>query len=228
MDKAETDVENARTVNATTVGALAETALKINAALIHFSTDYVFDGAKGSAYTEEDATNPLNVYGSSKLEGEQAIQQVGGSYLIFRTSWVYSSRRDSFVMKVLQWASSNSTLRIVSDQVSGPTWARSLADVSGQLLAKGGSDPVSWLKDFSGVYHLAGSGYASRLEWAKEILKYGDEDCQNVSVVPALTSDFPTPAVRPLYSPLDCTKFTETFGLKLPDWRDALCMAMEK
>lgn len=228
VDKAETDVQTARAVNTTAVGALAETAVKINAALVHFSTDYVFDGEKGIAYTEADSPNPLSVYGSTKLEGEQAIQQVGGAYLIFRTSWVYSNRRDSFVMKVLQWASSNSTLRIVSDQISGPTWARSLAEVSGQLLAKGGSDPAAWLKDFSGVYHLAGSGYASRLEWAKEILKYGDEHCQGVEVAPALTSDFPTPAVRPLYSALDCTKFTETFGLKLPDWRDALCMAMEK
>lgn len=228
VDKAETDVETARAVNATAVGALAEAALKINAAMIHVSTDYVFDGAKGSAYREEDAPNPLSVYGSTKLAGEQAVQQVGGAYLVLRTSWVYSNRRDSFVMKVLQWASSNSTLRIVSDQVSGPTWARSLAEISGQLLAKGGSDPASWLKDRSGVYHLAGSGYASRLEWAREILKYGDEHCQSVEVVPALTADFPTPAVRPLYSALDCTKFTETFGLKLPDWRDALCLAMEK
>lgn len=228
VDKAETDVETARAVNTTAVGALAEAALHTGAALVHFSTDYVFDGTKGSAYTEEDAPNPLSVYGETKLDGEQALQQVGGAYLILRTSWVYSNRRDSFVMKVLQWASNSATLRIVSDQVSGPTWARSLAEISGQLLAKAGDDPAGWLKERSGVYHLAGSGYASRLEWAKEILKYGDEHQQAVEVLPALTADFPTPASRPLYSALDCAKFTRTFGLQLPDWRDALCLAMEK
>lgn len=228
VDKAETEVETARAINATAVGVLAEAALKINAALIHFSTDYVFDGSKGSAYVEEDAPNPLSVYGTTKLEGEQAVQQVGGAYLVLRTSWVYSTRRDSFAMKVLQWASNSPTLRIVSDQVSGPTWSRSLAEIMGQLLAKGGSDPAEWLKETSGVYHLAGSGWASRLEWAKEILKYGEEHHRTVEVLPALTADFPTPAVRPLYSALDCSKFTRTFGLKLPDWRDALCLAMEK
>ncbi len=228
VDNAETEVDIARAINATAVGALAEAALQRNAALIHFSTDYVFDGAKGSAYLEEDAPNPLSVYGSTKLEGEQAIQQVGGAYLILRTSWVYSNRRDSFVMKVLQWASNTDTLRIVSDQVSGPTWARSLAEISGQLLAKGGSNPAAWLKDYSGLYHLAGSGIASRMEWATEILRYGDEYQQKVEVVAAQTADFPTPAARPLFTPLNCEKFTNTFDLKLPDWRDALCMAMEK
>ncbi len=227
VDRAETEVERARLINAVAAGVLAESAAMVGAVLIHFSTDYVFDGEKGVAYTELDAPHPISVYGQSKLEGEQAIQQVDCAYLIFRTAWVYSRRRDSFVTKVLQWARERPVLRVVADQVSNPTWSRSLAEITAQVLAKGGDQITEWVKGRRGVYHLAGSGSASRLEWARAILANRPQAEQPAEVQPALTSDFPAPARRPLYSALDCALFSRTFGLRLPPWEQALQLAME-
>ena len=142
---------------------LAEEAKRFHAALIHYSTDYVFDGKKGVPYVETDTPNPLNVYGASKLAGEQAIQSVDGAYLILRTAWVYSLRRDSFVSKVLQWARTKETLRIVDDQISNPTWARMLAEATASLFVEGRSDFYDFIKAQAGIYHLAGKGSVSRL-----------------------------------------------------------------
>lgn len=227
VDRAEAEPDLARSINATAVGVLAEAARKTNAVLVHFSTDYVFDGKKGSAYVESDTPNPLSIYGQTKLEGDQAIQQIDGAYLIFRTTWVYSMRRDSFVSKVLQWSKGKSSLRVVSDQVSGPTWARMLAEITGQLLARGREDLTEWVNSRRGIYHLAGDGSASRMEWAQAILKNRPEGDPPVEVLPALTSEFPAPAERPLYSVLDCSRFKSTFDLKLPPWEDALALAMQ-
>jgi len=225
VDKAESESEKAYAINGTVPGILAEETARLNAALIHYSTDYAFDGAKGRPYSETDAPNPLNVYGKSKLEGEKAIQAVGLAYLILRTAWVYSLRGNSFVSKVLQWSRQNETLRIVDDQVSNPTWARMLAEVTALVLAKG-SDLI---RERQGLYHLAGGGYASRFEWAQEILKLDpNRDQQAVKhLLPAATRDFPTPAQRPLFSALDCSHFENTFGLCLPAWKDSLSMGME-
>ena len=137
VDDAENDQDKAMAVNAVAPGILAEEARLLNVVLIHYSTDYVFDGMKGAAYVETDRPNPLNVYGQSKLEGEKNVQQVGGSFLILRTSWVYSLRQGGFVQKVLKWSRENETLRIVADQVGSPTWARMLAEVTAQLLVWG-------------------------------------------------------------------------------------------
>jgi dTDP-4-dehydrorhamnose reductase len=228
VDRAETETETNRMINAIAPGVLAETAQKLRAALVHFSTDYVYDGAKGAAYVETDAPHPLNAYGQAKLDGDRAIEEVGGSWFIFRTTWVYSTRRDSFVSKVLEWSRKNPTLRIVDDQVAGPTWARGLAEITALLLAKAGNDPFGWAADRKGLYHLSGSGWCSRYDWAQEILRLDPAPEQRIAtaVLPAKTADFPTPALRPLYSPLDCTKFNTTFGLKLPDWKHALALAM--
>lgn len=228
VDKAESETEQARLVNATSVGALAEAAARLGAALIHYSTDYVFDGKKGSPYVETDGTNPLNVYGQTKLEGEQAIRQVDCAGIILRTAWVYSNRRDSFVGKVLQWAQGKSSIRIVEDQVSNPTWARMLAEATALLIARGGCDYVDCIKSHRGVYHLAGSGSASRREWAQEILNNRPQPAAPVEVLPALSSEFPTPAERPLHSVLDCELFSQTFGLRLPHWDQALRLAMQE
>jgi dTDP-4-dehydrorhamnose reductase len=225
VDKAEDEKETNHLINAVAPGELAEATRKAGAAFVHFSTDYVFDGMKRQPYTEEDQTHPLNAYGSAKLAGEQAVAQAGGAWLVLRTSWVYSNRRDSFVSKVLEWAAKNPNLRIVDDQVSGPTWARALAETSAMLLARGGQDLANWIKARSGVYHLAGWGWCSRLEWAAEILRL---DGQERTVLPAKTAEFPAPAERPLVTPLDCTKFARVFDLRLPDWKDALQMAMAK
>ena len=138
---------------------MAEEAKRLGAAFVHYSTDYVFDGKKGSAYVETDAPHPLNVYGKSKLDGEQAVQEVGGAFLIFRTSWVYSLRGNGFVTKVLQWARQQQTLRIVDDQIGSPTWARMLAEATAQVIAQGRSDPVDYIKEKSWPLPFGGSGF---------------------------------------------------------------------
>lgn len=229
VDRAESEPELAMAINSAAPGFLAEAAKKLGASLIHYSTDYVFDGSQGRAYVETDAPNPLGVYGSSKLAGEKAIREVGGSYLILRTSWVYSVRRPSFVTKVLEWSRQQPVLRMVTDQVANPTSARMLAEVTALLLAKAAPDPTRWIGERAGIYHLAGSGIASRIEWAQAILEMDPKPGERLTqkIEPALTSEFPTPAQRPLYSALDCTLFERTFGLCLPDWRTALKLTLD-
>jgi dTDP-4-dehydrorhamnose reductase len=230
VDRAENEPEKAFTVNEKIPGILAEECLALKAGLIHYSTDYVFDGTKGTPYTEEDMPNPLNVYGKSKLAGEQAIQSVGGAYLILRTSWVYSLRRDSFVTKVLSWARQQEKLQIVNDQIGNPTSARMLAEVTSLVCAKTGNNLSGWLADCRGVFHLAGNGYASRLDWARLILELDPDRNKQVvkEILPSLTSEYPTPAQRPLFSALNCDRFLSTFQINLPDWKEALRLAMEK
>ena len=229
VDRAESEPDLVMAINAIAPGLLAEAARELGAAFIHYSTDYVFDGRKGSPYTEADPPNPLGVYGQSKLAGEQAVLNSGAAALVLRTSWVYSLRRDSFVTKVLAWARQQPELRLVADQVSGPTWARALAEITALLLARSGSDPAGWLRERRGLYHLAGAGYCSRLEWGQAILRLDahPEDQLTRSILPARTDDFPTPAQRPLFSALDCARFSDTFDLRLPDWQLALRLAME-
>ena len=207
-----------------------EHAAGLGASLIHYSTDYVFNGSKGSPYIEADFPNPLGVYGSSKLAGERAISQIGGAYLILRTSWVYSTRRPSFVTKVLEWSRQQPALRMVTDQVANPTSARMLAEITALLLAKAAPHPTQWIEERAGIYHLAGSGIASRLEWAQDILELDPHPTEQITrkIVPALTADFPTPAQRPLYSALNCELFEQTFGLRLPDWPEALRLTLDK
>ena len=232
VDKAESEPELAEAINGRGPGVLAEEARKLNAVMIHYSTDYVFDGKKGTLYVETDRPNPLNVYGVSKLHGEQALQQVGGDYLILRTSWVYahktgagSLRMGGFVNKVLEWARQQDSLRMVTDQVGNPTWSRMLAEMTAQVLAGG----LEQIREHTGLYHLAGSGFASRFDWAKSILAFDpDKNEQRVKeIIPSLTCEFPTPAQRPLFSALDCTHFQTIFGLQIPDWKSSLRLAME-
>jgi dTDP-4-dehydrorhamnose reductase len=229
VDRAESEPDLAMAINARAPGVIAEVASEMHAVLIHFSTDYVFDGAKGSPYTESDPPNPLNIYGKSKQAGEQAIAQMDGNYLILRTSWVYSLRRTNFVTNVLEWSRQQRTLRIVTDQIGNPTWARMLAETTALLLSKAGNDPMEWIRERKGIYHLAGSGFASRFEWARAILHFDPNREEQITqeLQPALTSDFPTPAHRPLYSALDDSLFRDTFGLLLPPWEAALRLALQ-
>ena len=230
VDRAESERDLVIKVNGQAPGIMAEAARRFGAMLVHYSTDYVFDGTKGSPYVETDAPNPLNMYGESKLAGEKAIQQVADAYLILRTSWVYSTRLQSgFVQKVLAWARQNETLRIVEDQFGCPTWARMLAETTGFLIAKGGGRLDEYFKQYRGVYHVAGKGSASRFEWAKSILAHDPHRDEHLvkHLEPALSSDFPTPATRPKYSVLDCAHFENTFSLCLPDWIESLQLAME-
>ncbi len=224
VDQAEKEAEKALKVNGEIPALLAEEASRLKALLIHYSTDYVFDGAKGALYVETDAPNPLSVYGASKLAGEQAIQSGAARYLILRTAWVYSRNRNSFVTKVLEWSRKQEVMSVVSDQVSNPTWARTLADVTARLLEKG----LEFLEERQGLYHVAGNGCASRLDWARKIIELDPhkEEQKVQQIVPARTSDFPTPAERPLFSALDCSLFQTTFGIPLPQWEEALQRAM--
>lgn len=226
VDLAEKEQERARNINAVASRVLAEEARQLDALLIHYSTDYVYDGKAGTLYTEDDAVNPLNVYGLTKLEGERAIQAVGGAHLILRTSWVYSMRMvGGFVSKVLQWSRQQAQLRMVTDQVGCPTWARMLAEVTSFLASRGSE----YLRERTGLYHLAGSGHASRFEWAQKILEFDPNKKEQVvtDLLPALTADFPTPAERPLFSAMNCSHFEQVFDLKLPGWVESLKLAME-
>lgn len=229
VDRAEEEVDLAMAINAYAPGRLAELARDQGSALIHYSTDYVFDGKKGSPYVETDEPHPLGMYGKSKLAGEKAIEAVSGAYLILRTSWVYSLRKDSFVTKVLGWARQHKLLRVVDDQISNPTWCRMLAEATAILLANAGRNHTGWIKERRGLYHLAGSGYASRLEWARKILELDPQFDEQIveEIHPAQTSDFPSPAERPMFSALNCDRFSNTFSFELPHWDDALKLAME-
>ena len=221
VDKAESEPDLAMAINGTGPGVLAEEARRLNAALIHYSTDYVFDGTKGEPYTEEDEPNPINVYGETKLAGEKAVQDVVDAYLIFRTSWVYSLRRPCFVTKVLEWAREHETLRIVDDQISSPTWSRTLAEATAQIVAQGQDDPVGYIRSKSGVYHLAGGGSCNRYEWAKAILEMDPKKEEQVvrEVIPAKSEDFPTAAVRPLNTELNCDYIQILLNIFIPNWK---------
>jgi dTDP-4-dehydrorhamnose reductase len=229
VDRAEEEMETALAVNAAAPGVLAEETRRLGASLVHFSTDYVFDGEKGGLYQESDTPNPLSVYGRSKLAGEEAIRAAGSAYLIFRTSWVYSLRRECFVTKVLSWARKHETLRIVDDQTGNPTWCRALAETVAQLLDRTGDDPVRWIEERRGVYHLASADSASRYEWARAILELDPRREEQVvrQVLPASSRDFPTSARRPANSSLDCGRFDATFGISLPEWKKTLSLAMQ-
>lgn len=229
VDRAEQEKEIAMRVNADAPGVMAQTAKDLGSVFIHYSTDYVFDGTQRTPYAESDKVNPLNVYGQSKLSGEQATAEAGGAHVILRTSWVYSLRGDGFVSKVLRWARSQETLKIVSDQVGSPTWARALAETTALMLARSTPNSFDYFSEHAGVYHLGGLGAVSRLDFAREILRLDphkeEQICKRLD--PALTADFPTPALRPLVTPLDCSLFSATFGVILSNWQDALRLGME-
>ncbi len=199
VDRAESEPQVARLINAITPGVIAETARAMRAVFIHYSTDYVFDGKKGSPYVEQDAPHPLNLYGQTKIEGEQAVAQNSAATLIFRTSWVYSTQGNGFLAKALHWARTQKTMRVVEDQVGSPTWARLLAEMTASVIAAASrsmSYPsvdeqafFEWVAVRSGLYHLGGDGYVSRLEWVKSILEDDPKRSEHIvtEIVPAKT-----------------------------------------
>ena len=220
VDKAESEPELARAINATGPGVLAEEAKKIDAVLVHYSTDYVFDGTKGSPYVETDPTNPLNVYGQTKLEGEQLITASGCVNLVMRTSWVYSMRQGGFVTKVLKWAREQEVMRVVDDQISSPTSARMLAEITALILAQGHKDIFSYLQENGGLYHCAGSGSCSRYEWAEKIIELDPrkQEQKVQRLERAKSSEFPVPADRPIRSVLNSDRLFDVFALRQPGW----------
>ena len=223
VDKAESEANLARAINATAPAVMAEEAKRLNAGFIHYSTDFVFDGKKGTPYVEMDTPNPLNVYGQTKLEGEGLVQGVGGAYLIFRTSWVYSLRQGGFVTKVLQWARQQETLRVVDDQIGCPTGTRTLAEATAQVIAQGRGEAVEYLSEIAGLYHLAGGGAATRFEWAKAILELDPQRPEQrvKELLPAKTSEFPTPAERPYNTELCCSKIA-SLNVNISPWYESL------
>lgn len=223
VDKAETDIALAYSVNGTAPGILAEEAKKLGTLLIHYSTDYVFDGTSTIPYSESMSTAPLNTYGQTKLAGEQAIQAVGGKYLILRTSWVYATRGKNFLLTIMRLAKERDSLKIVGDQVGAPTWSRSIAETTAKLIDIS-TDQTPW-----GLYHLTCGGATTWFEFAKTFLEMHQSrfiDFRMPQLLKITTPEYPTPAKRPLYSVLSNAKLTATFGIELPHWKHALecCM----
>ncbi len=224
VENAEREQELAQAVNAIAPGIMAEVCKKNGALLVHFSTDYVFDGYGSVPYRESDLVNPINAYGRSKLAGEQSICTQGVPHLIFRTGWVYGLRGNNFLTKLLSWAGRHITLRVVTDQVGSPTWSRDLAVVTAQVLAQ---TPGS-LGERSGLYHLVGVGAASRFEFARAVLAWLDGYPGIVAreVQPAPTSEFPSAVTRPAYTALDTSHFVGVFGIPIPGWQQSLHQAL--
>jgi dTDP-4-dehydrorhamnose reductase len=227
VDRAEKEPEAADLVNARLPAMLGEEAKRLEAGLIHFSTDFVFDGTKGSFYVESDRTHPLGEYARSKLAGENALLAMDAPAIVFRTAWVYSLRRKSFVTTMLRLARENDMLKVVSDQVGSPTFCRDLADGVAQMLRGMGKNASHAVRDGKGIYHLSGAGSVSRYDFARAILALDPKRHEQKvrSVVPIRTEDFPLPAKRPLATPLDCTKASMRFGVSLIPWERALAGA---
>ena len=224
VDQAESEPEVAFAINAIAPGILAEEAKALGAPLIHYSTDYVFDGSKPAPYTETDTPNPLGVYGQSKLAGEQAIAAVGGEHLILRTSWVYSNHGKNFLLTMQRLLQEKPQMRIVADQIGAPTWAGTIADSTRALIEHWQAGAAgAW-----GVYHLTAQGETSWFGFAEAIgehLRTTGKACSELEPIPS--SAYPTPAKRPLNSRLDCSLLQQQWHVAQPHWLDALreCLA---
>jgi dTDP-4-dehydrorhamnose reductase len=229
VDKAESESALAFLINAEAPAVLAEEAQKMGALLVHYSTDYVFDGTKSEAYNEEDHTNPLNVYGRSKLAGEQAIQASGVDYLIFRTSWVYAARGHNFLNSIMRLAAEREELNIVADQIGAPTWARLIAETTAhcvqQALLERRENRFN-----AGLYNLTSNGSTSWHGFAQAIVAFAREQAQqplkNQLIKPIPTTDYPLPAQRPANSRLSNTRLEQQFGLTMPSWDTALTLCL--
>jgi dTDP-4-dehydrorhamnose reductase len=218
VDRAESEPDAAYAINAAAVAILAEEAKRARALLIHYSTDYVFDGTKDAPYVEEDRPNPLNAYGRSKLAGEKAIHDIGGAHLILRTSWVYSARGTNFLLTIRRLLQEKKELRVVSDQIGAPTSARGLAEATADLLRRHGA---AALGDARGIYHATTSGSTSWHGFAREIARLERSDSP-ARIVPIASSEYPTPARRPGNSRLSNEKLLRRFGVALPRWEACL------
>ncbi|WER45196.1 dTDP-4-dehydrorhamnose reductase [Cupriavidus sp. WKF15] len=232
VDKAETETELAFAINGTAAGVLAEEAKALGSLLVHYSTDYVFDGTKDGAYVETDAVNPQSVYGKSKLAGEQAIAATGAQALVLRTCWVAGAHGGNFAKTMLRLGKERDSLRVIADQFGVPTTASLIADVTAQIVAR------HWLAGdrqafASGVYHLAAAGETTWHAYATEVLRYAKArgvelkaDPEQIEAIPATA--YPLPAPRPSNSRLDTTRLRETFGIHLPDWKQGVHFLLDQ
>lgn len=223
VDKAEKEPKLAFAVNAVAPAVLAEEAKHVGAVLVHYSTDYVFDGTKTTPYTEEDEPNPINVYGKSKWEGEQAIKAAEIPYFIFRTSWVYGLRGKNFLLTILQLVRERDEIRVVNDQTGAPTWSRMIAEATALILARG----HSFFVEKTGIYHLSNGGCTSWYGFAKKIIAGVFGAGFKTRLVPIPSSEYPTPSRRPAYSVLSNNKLAGQCGLVMPEWDRALELVLE-
>ncbi len=226
VDKAETETALAMKINAEAPGVMAAEAKRRGSLLVHYSTDYVFDGAKTAPYVEEDAPNPLSAYGRTKLAGDQAIQQAGCDHLIFRLCWVYGARGANFMLTMMRLAREREKLRVVRDQMGCPTWSRMIAETTAQALLQVRDRAGAAAR--SGVYHLCSSGQTSWHGFAQAIIDLMPAEgkkCREVEAIPS--SEYPTPTKRPAYSVMSGAKLERVFGLRLPDWRESLRQVLE-
>jgi dTDP-4-dehydrorhamnose reductase len=237
VDQAESEEWEARVINADAPAMMADEAKKIGAALVHYSTDYIFDGSKNLPYDENDPPNPINVYGKTKLAGEQAIQQAGIPHLIFRTAWVYGTRGRNFLLTILRLATEREELRIVRDQFGAPTWSREIAKGTARILAQLFEQGQESFSRSSGTYHMTATGKTSWFEFGQAILEEASRTSQGVSwfaaatrghqlvarlVTPVMTEVYPTLARRPAYSVLSNSLLKHMFNSELPHWRTQL------
>lgn len=226
VDRAETEADLAMAVNGIAPGVLAEEAKRLGAQLVHYSTDYVFDGSKPTPYTEADIPNPLNVYGKTKLAGEQAIRATGVAHHILRTSWVYAAEGANFLNTMLRLAKERPELRIVDDQTGAPTWARAIAELTTQILSAGlrGEDPRH------GLYHLTATGAVTWFGFAQAILAEVQKTPGRAvpRLIPITTAEYPLPARRPANSRLDTSRLTETFGIRPAPWQEMLAQCLNE
>jgi dTDP-4-dehydrorhamnose reductase len=226
VDPAEREPEKARAINGIAPGVLAEEAATLGAGLVHYSTDYVFDGAKRTPYTEADDPHPLGVYGSTKLEGDRAVECAGGAHLILRTSWVYGGRGGNFLLTIRRLARERPELRIVDDQVGNPTWCGWIAEATVGILLRisreDGPSFASKMDRYKGVYNLSSEGEVSWFEFAQAILDADPlrNEHRVRNILPIKTEDFPTAAKRPYYSVLSKDKIRRVFQLRIPSWRE--------
>lgn len=227
VDKAEAESELAMQVNAGAPGIMAEEAKRLDALLVHYSTDYIFDGTKATPYVEEDTPHPLNVYGRSKLEGEYAIAATGCAYLILRTSWVYARRGSNFVLSMLELARQRKMLTVVDDQVGSPTWSRFIAESTAGLLTD-----IGCAKDNEGIYHLTAGGHVSRFDFARKIVelagRISGEHAGWAEIRPTTTAEYPLPAQRPLNCSMSKDKIAQVFGITISNWEVQLQLCLEE
>lgn len=232
VDKAESDPELAYAINAQAVQVMGETACEIGAAVIHFSTDYVFDGTKTTPYLETDDTEPLGVYGASKLAGEKALAESGAMHMIFRSSWIYGARGKNFLLTILRLAQEKETINVVDDQYGSPTWSRDLAEMTAHVIRHcielsviDGEKKIGAISALNGIYHAASSGETTWYEFATEAVllqKERQPDRCFADVLAISTAEYPTPARRPANSRLNCRKLEDTFGFRMREWRESL------
>ncbi|MCR4300171.1 MAG: dTDP-4-dehydrorhamnose reductase [Sulfuricaulis sp.] len=233
VDRAESEPELAMTVNGIAPGILAEEAKRLNIGIIHFSTDYVFDGTANRPYREDDTPNPLSVYGNTKLAGERAIQATGVPHIILRTSWVYAARGRNFMLTILRHAREKKELKIVDDQIGAPTWSRLLAEITSHVVTPFFSPrrrPADLMAETSGIYHAVSTGSTSWYGFAAKILEISHNHMalDMPKLIPISTSDYPLPAARPRNSRLSNEKITSKFELAMPSWEESLTLCLRE